>query len=593
MDIVKKYAWLGFVIFSWKALQAQPSHSFTLRFNTDYILPANLQNEYAFSDTIQLYGFLSDKLDSLRQTGYLSASIDSLTKYESIYNAHLYLGQRYDQYIITNGNVEPSILKKSGIDRFLQQPIAPSQLQFLKEALVAFAENTGFPFASVRLDSLLINKNIIEGKLYWEKGRQFRFDDIQIEGEAQLKTSYLENYLGLKKGSIYQKEKLSTISQKLKELPFVIETRPSIVRFKGEEARVNLFLDTKKANRFDFLIGVLPNNAETGRVLITADIEAEFQNQFGRGERIFFQFEQLRPETQQLRLQTNLPYVLQTPLGVDFDFGLYRRDTTYRDLIWNIGFQYLWEGGNYIRAFSRNTVSTLLTIDERSIIRNRQLPQNLDLRNNSFGLTYFLEKLDYRFNPRRGWLLHTEASAGFKEIRRNSRILDLQDMEDASFNFSSLYDALDLNTFQYQLSFKLDKYFPIQKRSVLKTSLTGASIIAENPIYRNEQFRIGGNQLLRGFDEESIFATTYALGILEYRYLISQNSYFFLFGDFAYVENKTTENDFTNRPIGIGAGMTFETKAGLFGISYALGKLENEPFEFRRAKVHFGFVSLF
>ena len=61
----------------------------------------------------------------------------------------------------------------------------------------------------------------------------------------------------------------------------------------------------------------------------------------------------------------------------------------------------------------------------------------------------------------------------------------------------------------------------------------------------------------------------------------------------AYVNNKTNETDFSNRPIGIGAGMTFETKAGLFGISYALGKLDDTAFEFRTAKVHFGFVSLF
>ena len=104
---------------------------------------------------------------------------------------------------------------------------------------------------------------------------------------------------------------------------------------------------------------------------------------------------------------------------------------------------------------------------------------------------------------------------------------------------------------------------------------------------------LGGNQLLRGFDEESIFATNYVLGTIEYRYLIGQNSYFFVFGDMAYLKNKTNENDFSNRPIGVGAGMTFETKAGIFGISYALGKLEKTAFEFRAAKVHFGFVSLF
>ena len=271
----------------------------------------------------------------------------------------------------------------------------------------------------------------------------------------------------------------------------------------------------------------------------------------------------------------------------------YKRDSTYRDVIWHIGLQYLFEGGNYLKAFSKNTNSVLLTIDENAILRNRQLPQNLDIQNNAFGLAYRLEKLDYRFNPRRGWLMQIEGNAGIKTINENSKITDLRDDSDPNFNFNQLYDNLDLASFQYQLIGQIDKYFPIQKRGAIKVGLHAATILSENPILRNEQFRIGGNQLLRGFDEESIFATSYAIGTLEYRYLIGENSYFFLFGDAAYVDNQTNETNFSSRPIGIGAGMTFETKAGIFGISYALGKLENSAFEFRNAKVHFGFVSLF
>ncbi|MEM6321592.1 MAG: BamA/TamA family outer membrane protein, partial [Bacteroidota bacterium] len=364
-------------------------------------------------------------------------------------------------------------------------------------------------------------------------------------------------------------------------------------RFVEDEATITLFLEDRKANRFDFLIGVLPNNQETGKVLITADIDAQFQNQFGKGERIHFEFEQLRPETQQLDLAFNYPYFLNTPLGIDFEFGLYKRDSIYRDLIWNIGLQYLLEGGNYLKVFSKNIGSTLLTIDEQAIIRNKQLPANLDIQNRSLGVAYQLEKLDYRFNPRSGWWLQLMASAGFKTIEKNNKIVSLLDENQPTFDFNQLYDNLELNTFQYQLQAQLDKYIPVGQRSAFKTSIRGATIISETAILQNEQFRIGGNQLLRGFDEQSIFASSYLLGTIEYRYLLSQNSYFFLFGDQAFLRNQADESIFANRPLGIGAGMTFETKAGLFGISYALGKVNGVPFEFRSAKIHFGFVSLF
>ena len=553
----------------------------------------SLFKQYSLADSLAVATTLNHLIDSLQQANFLTASIDSLSKQDSNYFAYLFLGKKYTAFQIENGNIESTILEKAGLVTSFNQPLNYLQLKALQENLLEFSENNGYPFATVRVSDLVIQGEKVVGKLFWQKGKLIRLGNLKTEGQGALNNLYLENYLGLKKGNLYRKDKIIAASEKLQELPFIKEDRSPNVQFKGNEATVNLFISPKKANRFDFLIGVLPNNRVTGKVLITADIEAEFQNQFNKGERIYFDFEQLRPETQQLTLETNYPYLLNTPLGVDFKFGLYKRDSTYRDLIWDIGLQYLFEGGNYLKAFSKNIASTLLAIDENAIIRNRQLPANLDIKNTAFGLAYQLEKLDYRFNPRTGWLVQLEGSAGFKTIKRNNKITDLQDENNPSFSFSTLYDNLDLNTFQYQLIGGVDKYFAIQKRSTLKTSIHGATIISENPILRNEQFRIGGNQLLRGFDEQSIFATSYLLGTLEYRYLIGQNSYFFLFGDMAYIENKTTENNFINRPVGVGAGMTFETKAGIFGISYALGKLEDAAFEFRAAKVHFGFVSLF
>ena len=557
------------------------------------VLPNHLRQSYFFTDATTIPNTLIRLIDSLQQATFLTASIDSLIQQDSIYTAYLFLGKRYDNFQISNGNIEAFFIKRTGLARFLDKSINYFQLKELQEKLLIAAENNGYPFATTQLREIAIEKKEVRAKLSLKKGQLIRLASLKTEGEGQLNTRYLENYLGLKQGDLYQKNKILASSERLQELPFIKETRSPVIRFKENEATVNLFLAPKKANRFDFLIGVLPNNQESGKVLITADIDAEFQNQFGKGERIHFEFEQLRPETQRIILETNYPYLLNTPLGVDFEFGLYKRDSTYRDLIWNFGLQYLFEGGNYFKAFSKNIASTLLVIDENSIVRNRQLPQNLDIRNSAFGVAYQLEKLDYRFNPRSGWLLQIEGSAGFKTIKKNNNIIELADENDPTFDFGSLYNPLDLTTFQYQLTGRIDKYFPIAKRSVLKTSIHGATIISENPIFRNEQFRLGGNQLLRGFDEESVFATSYILGTLEYRYLIGQDSYFFVFGDMGYLDNKTNENDFSNHPIGVGAGMTFETRAGIFGISYALGKSEDTAFEFRTAKVHFGFVSLF
>ena len=134
---------------------------------------------------------------------------------------------------------------------------------------------------------------------------------------------------------------------------------------------------------------------------------------------------------------------------------------------------------------------------------------------------------------------------------------------------------------------------PLFKRATIKASIRGGVILSEQNIYQNEQFRIGGNRILRGFDEESIFATNYGVLTTELRFLIGLNSYLYAFGDFGYVENITTERREFDRPIGMGAGITFETKVGLFGFSLAVGRQQGNPFDFRSVKTHFGYVSLF
>ena len=96
-----------------------------------------------------------------------------------------------------------------------------------------------------------------------------------------------------------------------------------------------------------------------------------------------------------------------------------------------------------------------------------------------------------------------------------------------------------------------------------------------------------------GADEASIYCSSYAIGTLEYRFLFEQNSNFILFVDQGWWEDQSQEQLVTDDPLGFGAGTSFETKAGIFSLTYALGQQYNNPIEFRGGKVHFGFTSLF
>ena len=104
--------------------------------------------------------------------------------------------------------------------------------------------------------------------------------------------------------------------------------------------------------------------------------------------------------------------------------------------------------------------------------------------------------------------------------------------------------------------------------------------------------KVGGFKLLRGFDEESQFVSKYVVGTLEYRYLVGLNSAFFVFLDGGYGKHLQEENP-DHTYLGTGLGLSFETKAGIINLAWALGKRNDTEFNLRQSKVHLGFASYF
>jgi hemolysin activation/secretion protein len=149
-----------------------------------------------------------------------------------------------------------------------------------------------------------------------------------------------------------------------------------------------------------------------------------------------------------------------------------------------------------------------------------------------------------------------------------------------------------MNSYQVRMRMNAAHYFPFARRATLKTALQ-AGVLQTPNYFRNEMFQLGGYRLLRGFDEESIFANTFAVATVEYRYLVDLNSFFFGFTDFGWTNFKTEQTNVSHRYVGAGAGMAFQAKQGIFNISYAVGKRDDLKFNLRQSKIHIGYTSFF
>jgi outer membrane protein assembly factor BamA len=519
-------------------------------------------------------------VSDLQQSGYLLATADSFIIKSDTLKILVNYNKIYKWAQLKNNNLETGALNSSGFKEkiYRNKKFSVNQTARLMQKLLLWYENQGYPFAQIQLDSVEINNESFRAQLKVNKGELFIVDSVTVKGTAKITNKYLQNYIGIKPGDVYNESALRSIETRLKELPFVTVVRQTDVFLLENSALVRMYLNGRKASNFSGIIGVLPNNQETGKLLLTGEANLKLKNSLGRGEAIEAEWRRLQAGTQSLNLRVAYPFLFNTQFGADGVFNLYKRDSTFLNLHRSIGIQYLMRGTDYLKVYLENKSSSLLST--KGLQNLIALPDYADISSNIYGLELNLTRLDYRLNPRKGFRIISKIGAGNRTIKKN-----------AALN-PELYEGLKLKTLQFNGAIDSDIYFPLFKRATLNVGFLGNWLNSSN-LFENELSRIGGNNSLRGFNEESIFAASYLITNLEYRYLLEENSFLFAFINGAWYENKAINRNITDTPYGFGAGISFQTKAGIFSISYALGKQFNNPIEFRTAKVHFGITSLF
>ncbi len=533
-----------------------------------------------FADSLSRDKEINLFLLKLYNSGFLAASVDS-THYKNK-NADVFItaGSKYQWVALDKENADEPLLNSSGFSEksFTGKPFSVKRLTQLHQKILEECENNGYPFASLKLDSIAIIENTIAAKLNLQKGDLVKIDSVIIKGTARIKPIYVLNYLQIKKGNVYNESNISAISRRLKELPMVSEIKPFGVEFYDDRARVILYLENKRASQIDGIIGVLPEAGNEGKVVVTGDARLRLFSSFGRGELIDFNWKQPAPKTQDLKVKFNYPFLFSTPFALDVGLSIYKKDSTFTDVAQTLGFQYLLPGNNSFRFFVTNKNSSLISNSTLKFLN--VLPEYADVQTLTYGAGVKFEKLDYRLNPRKGFSVDVSGGVGKKTIKKNSNLKE------------QLYDGIDMNTTQYNTEFTADYFIPVGKRMVINIGSKGAYFYAPQ-IFTNELFRYGGLKTLRGFDEESIFASEFYMGKFEYRYILEQNSFLFAFFNQAYYSNQSRAQNVYDSPMGFGAGINFETKLGIFSLNYALGKQFSNPVLFRSAKVHFGIVNYF
>jgi outer membrane protein assembly factor BamA len=550
--------------------------------------------EQSFNNATQCMDYLKRLPELFRESGYLSASVDSAVFDSSRAKAILFVGPLYRWMHLATDSIPAKALDESGFSKrtFPGQPVSFARLARLKENMLQYYENNGYPFASIRLDSPVISGRDVSGRIRLSRGPLYHIDSIRINGRAKISSHFLQQYLGIPNGSNFNADKIDDVGRKLAALPYLQEVQPADVQLLGTGSVLNLYLQPKKCSQINFLIGFFPQNSQTNKLQLTGDVNLNLKNNFGQGESLLLNWQQLQVKSPRLNFNYRQPFMFKTAFGLDVNFSLFKKDSSFLQIDARAGVQYVFAARQTGQLFFQKQNCYLLPggVDTQQIIATRQLPPNIDASIVNAGIEYDFNGTNNRLNPMRGNEIYFTGTVGLKKFTKNN---DIVSIKDPGFDYESLYDSISMKSHQVRLRLAAAHYFPTGKRSTLKAAFQGGWL-GSPYLFRNELFQIGGYRLLRGFDEESIYATRYGVVTAELRFLLAQNSYLFWFADAGLVGAAYQQVNTRNSYYSLGMGMLFETRAGLLNIAFALGKSDAIDFNLRSAaKIHFGYVTIF
>jgi outer membrane protein assembly factor BamA len=565
---------------------------YTLRYIPVDSVPAPFPLLGQFSAKGPAMTYISSLPAALQARGYVTASVDSLRLDSTVGDVHLFIGRGYRWARLETKPADADLYAalRWNAASFSRTPMDFSRVRVLQEKLLDRLSDSGYPFAKVYLDSIRIEGDEVSALLAIDRGMLYSIDSIRVYGDLHISNDLLQRHLDLPNGSPYSKKRLQAVDKRLSELPYLDVERPSNLTMLNTGSVLNVYLKNKKNNQVNALVGFLPNpdvNASK-KLLVAGEANLLLRNALGGGETLGLNWQQLQQGSPRLHLLFEQPYFLRSPVGIGFDFDMFRKDTTFLNLTFDLTVRYR-NGKGIASLFFQRRSTVVNGVNVQQVIFNRRLPAEADLSSNNLGAGYEWNATDYRYNPRRGSEYRVIASAGIKKLRPNNQVIELKDPSDPAFSFAKLYDTVQLRTYQFRTILSGAHYFPIGRQSTLRTALN-AGFFASGNVYRNELFQVGGYKLLRGFDEESQYLSQYAIATIEYRYLLDRGSNLFAFTDAGWGKQPESGN---RTYLGVGLGLSLETKAGIFNFAVALGQRDDIPFNLRRLKVHLGFVSYF
>ncbi len=158
-------------------------------------------------------------------------------------NYGICLGNKFSTLVIKNSNGKSDVIQPK------------EYAQFLKKKFLKFS-NSGFPFYSIQLDSLLISDHSLSARALEIPGPYVKWTVLHVKTDSSISPRMLENLTGIKKGEYYQESKIINLTKRLSQFNYLEIIKPSEILFSSEGAELFTYLRFKKMSSLQGAIGL-------------------------------------------------------------------------------------------------------------------------------------------------------------------------------------------------------------------------------------------------------------------------------------------------------------------------------------------------
>lgn len=512
---------------------------------------------------------LSSEVDSvyrqLQKLGYVDLQTSPLKKEnDSLFTSTFSLGPHYrylkiyyEEQLPVSEKTLQALATDTGTNYFV---IPFTKVETVLSFLNQETAKQGQAFSAVRLGQFRKGKNatlIATLRLTASKAR--KIDKIIVKGYEKFPISFLKHFIGIKTGQVFDKTTVEEKLERLKNLPFAGSIKPSEVQFTRDSTTLYLYLQKEKSNSFDGFLG-FSNDEEDSKIQLTGYVNLHLLNNLNYGESLNIEYRSDGGEQINFKADADLPYLFQTPIGLKAGLEIFKKDSSYVTVDQNFKLTY------------RFTPKIDGYIGYQGIKSNSLLEENFS------GI--FIE--DYSAD-------YLHVGGNYMDYSKMNELFPIKASLGIDLGYGTRHRETAKNT-QFLGNVRTEYIFQLNLRNSIYLHNESAYLSSEDPL-TNELFRFGGINSLRGFSENSIFASLFSVTQSEYRYLLSSNLYVHSIIDYAYYENIPL--DLRENLYGIGFGLGMKTDAGILKVNFANGKSDGQNFKFSNTKIHLSFTTKF